>query len=181
MADFTTVPAPTPLFVHTNSRWSVLPEIFKTANLSSFAVSVTWTANTAIYVPVSIPWAYPVNRVFWINGSVVTTSNADFGIYSPGGTRIYSTGSTTQSGASSVQYVTPSSPFILPAGVYYFAWTSSGTTNRAFGLACSAVNGRQCGLVQQATALPLPATATFATYANIGVPTIGITRTTSGF
>jgi hypothetical protein len=144
--------------------------------------ATTWTANLAVYVPFTLPWPYPVRRVWWLNGSVNTTTNVDFGIYSAAGTRIYSTGSTAMGTVSVTQYVTPATEFILAPGSYYMAWTCSNTTTRGNGPAITAIAGRMLGLVEQATALPLPATATFASFATVlAFPYCGITRTPSGF
>ncbi len=178
MSDFPTDQLP--LHVHT---WSACGPvgILRIALGSTPPAAFTTTANRATYMPMIIPWEYPVKRVFWVNGSTITTTNVDFGIYTSSGVRLYSTGSTAMVGASLTQYVTPSVPFVLPAGMYYFAWTCSGTTSRGFGNAVSAVqNGNLMGLLSQSTALPLPATATFVTVSS-GMIFCGITRTESGF
>src|SRR6185295_9653455 len=162
-----------PLFFHTYSIWSSLVALRNHAAIAP--ASITWTANQAIYMPVTLPWPYPVNRVFWVNGSVVTTSNCDFGIYSQSGARLYSTTSTAQSGTNVPQFVTPTTPFTLPAGRYYFAWVSDNTTNRGFGNLSTVAFQAMSGLLTQATALPLPATETFATVTNVGQVLCGIT------
>jgi hypothetical protein len=171
-----------PLFVHSYSPLAPLQEIG--AMLSNGTVNcatVTYTANLSIFIPVYLPWAYPVNRVFWVNGSVVTTTNNNFGIFRKNGRRIYSTGSTAQSGASLPQFVTPATPFVLPAGAYYFAFSCDGTTNRYSGVGAGIELLKMCGVLQQASNFALadpsaPTTATVAAY-----PYCGITRTVSGF
>jgi len=142
----------------------------------------SWSsANLAYYYPFWLPCQYTVRRVFWGNGSTVT-GNKDFGIYTADGTLLYSTGSTGESGASAIQYVTPTA-FVLSPGRYYMAVSCSATTNHGWilpgsSLARTALAG---GLVQ-ASALPLPATATFATMSgNSGILLCGITQTASGF
>lgn len=97
------------------------------AQLASPAHSSTaWpAANQAIYIPVSIPFYFPVARVFWVNGSTVT-GNKDFGIYTWDGAKIYSTGSTAESGASAVQYVSVSGGLVLAPGSYFFGISCSG-------------------------------------------------------
>lgn len=181
MTDFPGVP-PLPLFKHTYGFDSAYP-IARSAGSVGAATNLTWVANLAIYVPVLVPWAYPVKRVFWINGSTITSSNADFGIYTVDGTRIYSTGSTALSGTSAAQYVTPSTSFVLSPGAYYFAYACDNTTARTLGAAGTAGADalRLTGCYQQASALPLPATATFASMANALYPFCGVTRTASGF
>lgn len=133
-------------------------------------------------MPVILPFPYLVSRVWWGCGSVAGgTGNFDFGIYTLDGTQIYHTGSTASGTASSIQYVSVATPFVLPPGSYYMALVNDGTTNRAWGIGGNLGTQRAAGMYQQATALPLPATATFATYGTAFFPHCGITRTASGF
>lgn len=170
-----------PTHVHTLTRWGIGNEL-RLVGGSATPGAFTWTANQAAYIPVSIPWQYPVARVFWVNGSSAT-GNADFGIYTVSGKRIYSTGSTGQSGATTAQYVTPGTPFILDAGSYLFALAFSGTTSVAYGglTPPSAIQLAGMGCLSQTSAFALPASATFATFAASGFVVCGITRTASGF
>jgi hypothetical protein len=180
MTDF---PAPGALPLHVTSFSRHGPALAVHAiNGTTAAGSMTWVANQAVYMPFSIPWPYPVRRVFWINGSTIG-SNVDFGIYTLSGTQLFHTGSTAQSGTSAAQYVAPATPFILAPGAYYFALNCDGTTNRLVGNTASAgTNAGLAGLLSQAVgAIALPATATFATYVTPGLPFCGITRTASGF
>lgn len=140
----------------------------------------TWVANLAIYIPVLVMWPYTVQRVFWVNGSTITSTSADFGIYTAEGTRIYSTGSTAMAGASDLQFVTPTA-FTLSPGAYYFGWSCNNTTNRAYGGAPPALGDRLGGVLAESSAFPLPATMTPAAVANPLYPLCGVTRTTSGF
>lgn len=175
--DFPRLYEPTlPLHIHTLSQYSV----GLLSNTTGAVASRSWpTANRALYIPFVLPWSYPVIRVFWMNGSAAGGKN-DFGIYSIDGRRIYSTGETEQSGASAFQYVTPTA-FELPAGSYYFGMAYSETTNKLSGTSSAEITNRLAGILQQASALPLPATATFAQNAAAVVPLCGITRTASGF
>lgn len=170
----------TPLHLPAASRYGIGNELRCIVSTGS-AGAVTWTANQAIYIPVSIPWPYLVSRVWWHNGSTVTSSSADFGIYAASGARIYSQGSTAMSGTSVVQYAAVATPFVLDAGQYFFAWACNNTTSRAFGWNATAPQGALCGCLSQTTAFALPASATFATYGAACIPNIGVTRTASGF
>jgi len=179
MTDFPTI-AQLPLFVSTISAQSCLAALAATGTSISPA-ALTWVANQAVYMPVTLPWPYPVNRVWWINGSTVTSTNVDFGIYTASGAQLYHTGSTAMAGASNVQFVTPATPFVLPAGRYFFAWVCDNTTTRAFGVTpSSAATGALSGLLTQTSALPLPTTATFATFSAVALEVCGITRTAVG-
>jgi hypothetical protein len=178
MGDFPYPVTQTPLFISTISRFAVGFE--QHALLGSTApASQTWTTNIVEYIPITLPFAYPVKRVFWMNGSTAS-SNVDMGIFSGSGVQLFSTGSTAQSGASAIQYVT--ADVVLQPGTYYLAWTVSGTTNRASTQAATATQGRLMGLLEETAAIPLPASMTAVTWARAwGAQFCGITRTASGF
>jgi hypothetical protein len=139
------------------------------------------TANLAIYIPLSLPWSYTVNRVFWINGATVG-GNCSVAVLDSAGVRLATSGSTVTSGASTIQYVTLGSPLVMSAGRYFLGISFSGTTTVSWlTTGVTADFGRMMGLFQQASAHPIPTTATFASFASIGYPFAGITRTTTGF
>ncbi len=128
----------------------------------------------------SIPFEYLVQRVWWVNGTTITSTSVDMGIYTFDGRRLYSTTPTAMVGASSVQYATLGTPLLLGPGRYYLAWACNNTTARAYATAIASVTqGRLDGFLQQTSAATLPATATFASYATVaGFPFCGITRLT---
>lgn len=175
---------PTPLFIHTFTRWGAVRDVSGISGALT-PVSLTWpVANTAFYVPIWLQWPYNVERVFWINGSSVTSANADFGIYNSDGTRIYSTGSTAMTPVSAIQYTSPSPDFILSPGRYYFALACSSVTANRGGqgsVSATVARVRLGGILQEASALPLPATMTPSAVANACMPLCGVTRTTTGF
>lgn len=145
--------------------------------------SVVWpSANLAVYIPFSLPWSYTVRRVFVGNGATLN-GNIDIGIYNSAGARQYSSGSTAQAGTSAIQYITLGSPLVLAAGTYFLAVASNSAT-ATFQMAGTNMptSGRLAGLLQQATAFPLPATATFAQWSQTtGYLLCGVTRTATGF
>ena len=173
-----------PLFVSTFSRWSGAWDLPRLGSAIQ-ASALTWpVANTAFYVPIFLPWFYPVRRVFWVNGSSVTSVSMDFGIYTADGTRLYSTGSTAEAGALAPQYTTPGTSLLLSPGAYYFALSCTSTTAGRGGQGSTGATVprlRLAGLFQQASVATLPATMTGAAVANACVPLCGITRTASGF
>jgi hypothetical protein len=140
------------------------------------------TADTVLYFPIFLPWAYPVKRLFWVNGSTAS-SNVEVGVYSRGFTKIYSSGSVAQSGASVPQYHTPASSFWLAPGGYLLALTCSGTTNRLWGFtAMSATNLRSGGVFMSAHAPgAMPAIVTPVLNTKASFPLFGITNTASGW
>jgi hypothetical protein len=176
-----------PQFIHMYTRYA--PLSWRSLGGATGPAVYTPVTTTAVYIPIVLPWPYPVNRVWWINGSTTTSTNVDFGIYGNGGGQIYHTGSTAQGTASTVQYVTPATTFILSPGQYYFALAFSGATmtSRGFGTATGAgamaTGAIFAGFLNQTSAFALPASATFARYssASVGIPVCGITRTPSGF
>lgn len=183
MGDF---PSPgatvTPLFIHTVGRYMCGFESRHMASSGEPAVR-TWIANLVVYMPFSLPFPYPVQRLFWLNGSTVTTTNVDCGIYSPGGQKLLSSGSTAMGSASVLQYVALGTPFLLSPGQYYIAWTCDNTTARGQAVSGTADAGRMLGMLQETTGgFGLPATMTPIAWANAWGPSFcGITRTSSGF
>jgi hypothetical protein len=168
-----------PLYVGVTSRYGAYsnrPGVGPAAG--ALLTTTNWgTANLACYVPFSLPFFYPVTRVWWYNGSAVS-GNVDFGIYSAKGTRIYSTGAIAQAGTTVMQFVTPTA-FVLCPGQYFFAISLSSSTGRIVSVPStfSLTQSRYSGLMEQASAHPLPATATFATIATVAVmPLMGVTR-----
>lgn len=173
----------TPELPITVSSYSLLSAMAAMRARQSFISggALTWVADLAMFIPVTLPWHYPVERVFWANGGTIT-SNVDFGIYAEDGTRIYSTGEVAQAGATDLQFVTPADPFLLPPGAYYFALACDGTTSRLNGSTSVNTNWmRLAGVLQQAAASPLPANMNGAGGpASTLWPICGITRLQSG-
>lgn len=171
----------TPLSISTYTTYSIVGENQGSPSLRT-AVSSTWgTANRAMYLPFWLPWPYYVQRVFWGNGSAL--GNMDFGIYTLGFQRLFSTGSTAQSGASDIQYA--NAGVLLPPGRYYMALNNNGTTNRVLGNVSSLIPyAAHAGALRQTSAFPLPdpmVPTTFTAEGSNVIPLCGITRTSSGF
>jgi hypothetical protein len=161
--------------------WTLAAQPYQSLIGQPFATgSGTWgAANQAIYLPFVLPWRYPVRRVFWGNGGLAS-GNVDVGIYTINGGRIWSNGGVAQAGPTSVQYLTPASPLILPSGRYYFAMAMNNNAGQMMG--CNADSKvRAVGFYQQASAYPLPAQATFAPWtSNFIVPIAGLMASASG-
>lgn len=174
------MPAPTPTHVNTYmAPFGMLANRLITHHTGE--VSTNWaSANQAIFCPFVLPWDYPVARMFWVNGSV-SGGNSDIGVFRFDGTAVFRAGSTANSGTSVPQYVTAS--FTLAAKTpYLLAYANDGTTNRVRGFSTGATGPRGMGYMQQASALPLPSTATFAALsATFIIPLAGFTNTASGF
>lgn len=181
MPDFPRNPV-VPPFIHSYMRWMSGFALRTAAGSVAVPSGSAWgTANTAVYIPLVLPWSYVVKRMFWFNG-VSAGGNSDIGLYSPGGGNLWSAGSTADTGNSVPQYVTPATPIVLSPGLYYVAFTHSDTTaSRLLATTITTPAGRMIGALQQATALPLPASAAFAAFTGTVYPLVGITNTASGF
>lgn len=141
---------------------------------------VSMTASQAIYLPILLPWKYPVKRAIWANGASAG-ANVDIGIYSVGGVRLASLGGVAESGTSAFQSSALS--ILLSPGCYYLAFvqTNANYTVGNNSSPAQANMGRILGFYQQASAYPLPATATFAAWSTgNGLPIFGFTRSASG-
>lgn len=135
------------------------------------------TANAAMYIPLFLPWPYFVTKMGWFNSNIGPI-NVDIGIYTASGIRIFSSGSTAQSGSSG-QLQTVSVNRKLGPGLYFGAFAASSTTStRLYLQNAGASTLRLAGCYQQGSALPLPATATFAVVSSVvQYPLLVITRT----
>lgn len=143
--------------------------------------AITWVANLAIYVPVTFPVPYPVRRMFWCNGTTAD-ANVDVGVYTTGGTRLYSSGSTAQSGTSSLQYVSLSSELVLHGRCYLAFACSSASASRTVGLSGGGTSLlRLAGVLQESSAFPLPSSWTPEAISNDKYPFVGVTHYASGF
>ena len=148
------------------------------AGTFGLAASATWvTANAAIYVPFRIAQPLTVVKLFMLNGAAVS-GNVDVGIYgiSDAGTptRMVSSGSTAQSGVSVIQEFNITDTLIGP-GLFYLALAVDNTTATFLRQVTLIANLELLGAAQQATAFPLPATATFAVVTSSYLPMFGLT------
>lgn len=140
---------------------------------SPFANSAVWPgANLAVYVPFRIATPTTIVKMFWVNASAGTDS-VDVGIYDSQGNQLVHSGSTLTSGTSSTQVVN-TTDITLERGLYYAAMAYNGITNKPMGYFPSSVLCRGMGVYNQASAFPLPSTATFAGASNAAIPLIGM-------
>lgn len=137
--------------------------------------SAAWpTAKKVFYLPFRVPSALLVQQLYVYNGAAVS-GNVDVGIYTPGGTRLVSIGSTAQAGTNDQQLFDIADTLLAP-GAYYLAVTLDNTTGTTFRLVPLNVGvGRIVGALTETTvAFGLPATATFATVADTYYPACGL-------
>lgn len=166
-----------PLFINTMSpRFAVQETIFSgTPGLAAWPA-----ANRALYVPIAVPWHYPVKRMFISIGA--SAGNIDLGIYNWNKTKVWSAGSTAMAGTNVNQFIN-TADIVLAPGWYYLAAVCSTITTATFGRSntMSAATMKANGYCEEASALPLPTTMTIASVTTNYIALFGITRTASGY
>lgn len=145
------------------------------------ATGQTWpTADMAIYVPVLVKQRVVVKQL-WFGSSGTAAGNYDLGLYDAAGTALLRQGSTAKGGAGETVWNCTDTP--IGPGLYYLALVSSTSTDTfAMMSVWAAPIPAALGVLTQSSALPLPATATFAVNQTLSkVPLVGMfldTRTT---
>lgn len=141
------------------------------ATLSSFASAVL-TANRAYLIPFHIQEPITVTKLFCANGATAS-GNVDVGIYSSSFVRIASSGSTAQAGTNTLQIFDITDITIGP-GDFYLAIALNNGTGTIFSQNVGVTIGNRIGLLQMASAFPLPATITPATVSAGVTPIVGL-------
>jgi hypothetical protein len=152
-----------------------LGRAIKTVGTGSLASTAWPSANLALYFPVVIPrrTSFAALRAFLANGATAN-GNVDIGLYDESWNRLASTGSVAQSGTTTIQDLAALA-VTIPPGRYYLGIALSSGTGTAIALG-SALAGSlaSLGVAQEASAFPLPATATPAVCAQTIVPIFGL-------
>lgn len=139
-------------------------------------------ANTAIVVPIIIPTDGLITKMFWANGSTISTpGSVDVAVWSLGGTLLSSTGSQTPSGTTNVQTI-DITDYPIARGVYYMGMTASVANaanytvfSRALTLAAHARAGGAYEITSAAPPFSTSANpATFASLTRTFMPYFGI-------
>ena len=136
--------------------------------------SATWpVANKAYYIPFRLPVPIVVNQLFFFNGATAS-GNIDVGIYDQAGTRLTSAGSTAQSGTNALQAFDITDIQLGP-GWFYLAGAASATATTVFRFGMGVVERcKLLGVLNQTSALALPAVATFAIASEVNIPIVGL-------
>lgn len=136
------------------------------------AANGAWpAANRAIYVPFSLA-RHRIAQIMWLQNGTVA-GNLDMGIYDEAGTRLVSSGSTAQAGASTIQIVDITDTLLTP-GSYFMALAMDGTTGQTGRYNPSTQFLRCAGVQEQASAFVLPATFTLANPSSAYIPIMGV-------
>jgi hypothetical protein len=136
--------------------------------------SAAWpTADLAIYSPVIVRSRSVVKQLWYFNG-VTATGNYDIGLYDAGGTALLRKGSTAKT-TTSTEIVWDCTDTTIGPGIYYLALVCSNATDTFSVANPSAPALTAFGILTEAAALPLPATATFAlTHSLAAAPLVGM-------
>lgn len=139
-------------------------------------------ANVAVYYPIILPAPCIVRRVWWANGATTSGATIEVGIYSDDGygpgTKLIS-GSAAQGSSGVVQFVDVTD-VSLPPGRYWIAVSSSSATNTTlYRSALSGVYMDAACRFEEASANPLPATATPVESTGVNIYLGGFSTTAS--
>ena len=132
------------------------------------------TTNEAFYIPFTIWEAITAVSMFCVNGGTVS-GNVDVGLYSASGSRLVSSGSTAQAGINNLQSFDITDTILAP-GRYFLALAVDNVTGTYFAYTTVRSIMKAVGVLSQATAFPLPATATFGVLAQTRLPLVGLSR-----
>jgi hypothetical protein len=131
------------------------------------------SADLAIYVPVAVERRVIVKQLWYANQQT-GTGNYDIGLYDSGGTQLLGKGSTAK-GTSEAEIVWDCTDTTIGPGIYYLALVSSNNTDTFQRLAPAAPILAALGVYSEASALPLPVTATFAVPQTLAyIPVVGM-------
>lgn len=130
------------------------------------------TANMAYYQWFVAPYTTAVTAISFYCAS--GTNNHDLAILAADGTRLVSRGSTATT-ATAVNTWTLSTPQPVTGGVqYWVGFATAGTKSVAY-VQGHPLRNMSYGVAQQASALPIPSSATFATNTGTLVPLLKLT------
>lgn len=150
------------------------------ANGTNNANGLIGASNVLLY-QATVTETYRVRRLWWLNGSPVS-GNVDVGVFDASGAKLVSTGSTAQSGASTIQSVAVD--FTLGVGSYWvgIAGSSATASFASFSFTGSPMIRDGTGIAMHVTvgsAVPLPSQLTLSSNLVYQIPTFGFSRLTS--
>lgn len=130
--------------------------------MGPFGSGAWGTANLAVFFPFFVSIKTEFDRMAVYNGSTTIAGNFDMGIYDMTGNRLASTGSTAQSGASTIQYANLTAAVALDPGRYLMAFAADDATATYFRNVGVHVLQKQFPIYSQTSAFALPNPATLA-------------------
>lgn len=119
----------------------------------------TWgTNNLGLYIPFEVDHPVVLDKLYWVCGNT-SVANADLGIFSDAWAKLVSTGSVAMQGAAGRQE-TNITDYLLVPGKYYWGLSASLSTAGFISAALALMRMQHMGCLTEASAVPLPATAT---------------------
>jgi hypothetical protein len=132
-----------------------------------------WPTNDlAIYVPFAIGMPVRVLTLWFANGSV-GTDNYDIGLFNAAGTKLASSGATAKA-AGAAETVANIADTLIGPGLYYIGLSSASTASSFTMYSVASPIGAAFGVKQEASAHPLPATATMVNSGQAYIPLVGM-------
>lgn len=162
---------------------SILGAKVRHVGTSTVPASAAWpTNNQAFLIPFPVAGPVTIAELFFKAGTTPGTTNYDLGIYDENFKLLASLGATAA--VNTTDAVLPvgggalAAPLGLQRGRYYLGMSSASTALTVQGFVWTNQTARAFGLQQMATAHPLPATFTPASYSTqTFVPLVGMTTT----
>jgi len=142
--------------------------------------STAWpTTNLAIYVPLRVPVAMVVVKLWYGSGSTGTGSN-DIGLYDSNGARLVSNGNAAKP-ASATEDVRDVADTTIGPGLYYLALVASNSTDTYYAETDAAPMCAAIGVLTEALgSTVLPASASWAVNQTLAYyPRMGLLRDTT--
>ena len=157
------------------SAEALFAQAFVFANWGAPASAAWPSANRAVGYPFILPEPRTLLQMYVQNGATAS-GNLDMGVYRPDGTKLVSMGATAQSGTSAIQLLDVTDT-VLPAHTLLYVWLAvDNTTATVVRWTAGANIGqiRATGIVQMASAYPLPSTITPAAVSTSHLPDFGM-------
>lgn len=156
-----------------NPQYYIPSVLNEATNFGQAAVSdgTAWpTANLGIYIPVYLSAAKTLAQIWYTTGGTAT-GNVDAALYDSSFTRLATVGSTAIGATNSAINLNIADTAMSANTLYYIGFAHS-TNTSTIGLVSMARAAffHLLGCRQEASALPLPATGTPATFAQTKVP-----------
>jgi hypothetical protein len=130
------------------------------------------TAGLAIYVPLRIPSRVVVLKL-WCASGATAAGNVDMALYNAAGGLVVAATGTAKGGSMELVFDVTDTP--VGPGLYYVALSSDSTTASFVGYLPAAPLPLAYGVLTEAAAYPLPATATFAASQSLTfIPAMGV-------
>lgn len=152
--------APNRLLMPSRHSIDTITDSWAHAESGSWTPTAWPSANLAIYVPLRVPKAILVRKLWFASGST-GTGNVDMALYDAAGVAVV-TATNAAKVASATEQVFDVTDTPIGPGLYYIGLASDSGTDTFACLAVGAPVYAAMGLRSEASAYPLPSTATWS-------------------